>query len=748
MAALLPTALLVLGGALPTGPAPKALEFDHFPSRLHAFVWRNYELVPLSRMAEVVGGTEAQLAAIATAMGLPDQAEITEDQQRRSYITTIRKNWHLLPYEQLLTLLGWTEEELAYALKEDDFLWAKLGGLKPACEPLRYEPPTDPMRERERWMREVLSRRFPEGLRAPDEAPFAFVDELSRPPDETRPLPPGSRFSPRFCYSYFALYGDPLLEADLDPYPDGYLARLARMGVNGVWLQVVLYKLAPFPWDPSLSEGHETRIANLRRLVERARAHGIGIYLYLNEPRTMPLTFFDDHPELRGVQEGDVATLCTSAPEVREYLRSSVERIFREVPDLGGAFTITASENLTNCWSHYQGANCPRCAQRGAAEVIADVNAAIAEGIRASGSDAEFIVWDWGWPDDQAEAIIQRLPDGVILQSVSEWSLPIERGGVESAVGEYSISSVGPGPRASRHWALARARGLRTSAKVQVGCTWELSAMPYIPATELVAEHLCNLANGVGSEGAPVDALMLGWTLGGSPSPHRELARVVDSMRNPTPEEALRRVAVSRFGPTNAPAVLDAWHTMSVAFREFPYHGGVVYTAPMQYGPSNLLWAQPTGYRATMVGFPYDDLDTWRAIYPREVFARQLELVSAGFEEGVRKLREQAARATDDAAEALASEADVAEGAWLHFRSSAAQARFVMARDAGDAEAVRELLDQEADTARRLYAIRMRDSRIGFEASNHYYYMPLDLVEKVLNCEYLTDEWLPSLSPQ
>ncbi len=187
---------------------------------------------------------------------------------------------------------------------------------------------------------------------------------------------------------------------------------------------------------------------------------------------------------------------------------------------------------------------------------------------------------------------------------------------------------------------------------------------------------------------------------------------------------------------------------MSVAFREFPYHGGVVYTAPMQYGPSNLLWAQPTGYRATMVGFPYDDLDTWRAIYPREVFARQLELVSAGFEEGVRKLREQAARATDDAAEALASEADVAEGAWLHFRSSAAQARFVMARDAGDAEAVRELLDQEADTARRLYAIRMRDSRIGFEASNHYYYMPLDLVEKVLNCEYLTDEWLPSLSPQ
>ena len=30
-----------------------------------------------------------------------------------------------------------------------------------------------------------------------------------------------------------------------------------------------------------------------------------------------------------------------------------------------------------------------------------------------------------------------------------------------------------------------------------------------------------------------------------------------------------------------------------------------------------------------------------------------------------------------------------------------------------------------------------RDSRIGFEASNQYYYVPLDLVEKVINCHDL-----------
>ena len=64
------------------------------------------------------------------------------------------------------------------------------------------------------------------------------------------------------------------------------------------------------------------------------------------------------------------------------------------------------------------------------------------------------------------------------------------------------------------------------------------------------------------------------------------------------------------------------------------------------------------------------------------------------------------------------------EAAAIHFRSTANQARFVMAR--------------------RLHAIQTRDSRIGFEASNQYYYVPVDLVEKVINCQDLLTRWLPT----
>jgi hypothetical protein len=39
--------------------------------------------------------------------------------------------------------------------------------------------------------------------------------------------------------------------------------------------------------------------------------------------------------------------------------------------------------------------------------------------------------------------------------------------------------------------------------------------------------------------------------------------------------------------------------------------------------------------------------------------------------------------------------------------------------------------------ARELFTLSRLDSRIGFEASNQYCYLPLDLVEKVVNCQWI-----------
>lgn len=748
---------------LPRGSAPPPVSLPHFPSRLHAIVWRNWHLVPRDRLARVVGAKPADIRRLGHALGLADPPRITADLERRSALTVIRRNWHLLPYEQLLELLRWTPEQMAFALREDDFLYIKLGNLKPQCEPIHYTPPTDAVRAREAAIANAVRQTFPEGVGSREDPLFGFVTELSAPPPHASAREPRrpSSFSPRFCYSYFALYGDPLLETATDPYPDGYLARLAEAGVDGVWLQGVLYKLARFPWEPERSARYEERLANLRKLVARARQHGIGIWLYLNEPRAMPLAFFSQRPELKGTVEGDHAALCTSVPAVQDYVRRAVASISRAVPGLAGFFTITASENFTNCWSHGAGNACPHCANRSAAEVIAEVNRLIVEGIRvghpAPAGAPRLLAWDWGWADAWVDDLVRRLPTEVSLMSVSEWSIPIRRGGVETTVGEYSISTIGPGPRAQRHWALARQRGLRTIAKIQAGCTWELSAVPYIPAVENVAQHAANLRE------AGLDGLMLGWTLGGYPSPNLEVVAAMaagdGSQARLSPEEAMQRVAARRFGATLAPAFVQAWRAFSAAFREFPFHGGLVYNAPMQFGPSNLLWGEPTGYHATMVGFPYDDLDGWRQVYPVATFIGQFEKVADGFEHALGSLRHTVAQHASGLTAAVrrtcARELSVAEAAALHFRTVANQARFVAARQAlataksADAAApwltaIEQVLRAELDLARRLHELQRRDSRLGFEASNQYFFIPADLAEKVINCQDLLERWLPA----
>ncbi len=231
---------------------------------------------------------------------------------------------------------------------------------------------------------------------------------------------------------------------------------------------------------------------------------------------------------------------------MRRWLRDALAYVFREVPGLGGVFTITASENLTNCASHGGWQSCPHCKNRTYAEIIADVNTLIEEGVHRGNPKAKVIVWDWQWHDKTPE-IIARLPKSVWLMSVSEWALPLDRGGVALKVNEYSVSAVGPGPRATLHWKLAQEAGLKTVAKVQLNNSWELSTVPYLPVMDLVAQHCHNLAL------AGLDGMMLSWSLGGYPSPSLEIAARFRAKPVPSTEEVLNAVAVARYGAGGAP---------------------------------------------------------------------------------------------------------------------------------------------------------------------------------------------------
>src|SRR5690606_31918584 len=93
-------------------------------------------------------------------------------------------------------------------------------------------------------------------------------------------------------------------------------------------------------------------------------------------------------------------------------------------------------------------------------------------------------------------------------------------------------------------------------------------------------------------------------------------------------------------------------------------------------------YPKPTGYAATMVGFPYDDLNGWRGQYPRDVFVYQFDKMADGWKKGL-ELFEKMILLADPEKQALAQDDFyLAQAVYLHFTSVANQARFVIARDA------------------------------------------------------------------
>jgi hypothetical protein len=731
---------------LPQGEARPAIVSGYFPDRVHEFVFRNWMAVDPAKLARILGASVEEVNAVAVSMGLPANPRVQPEMRERGYVTLIRRNWHLLPYEQLLEMLDMTAEQLSVMLREEDFLWIKLGRVKPLCEPIRYQAPDDPAKTRAAEIKRIVEEDFGDAIGRSSEPRFDFVRQLSLPM-AIEGKDADSTVGLRIVYSYVAVYGDPLLNSRLNPYPDGLLARLAASGINGVWMQGVLRDLAPGAEAfPEFGAEHEKRLASLRELVSRAKKHGIGVYLYINEPRGMPAAFFEKHPEVVGVKETDLTAMCTSHASVRKWLSDALAHVFREVPDLAGIYTITASENLTNCASHGAWKSCERCKDRSDADIICEVVTALEEGVHRGAPDAKVLVSDWGWRGHgDAPDMIERIPKSAWLMSVSEWHLPIERGGIKSTVGEYSISAVGPGPRSQAHWKVARESGLKIGTEIQFNNTCEIASLPYLPVMDLVAEHCSNLSP------MKLDSMFIGWTMGGYPSPNLRIPAMMARTPAPSIETVLDELALERFGEDGAPHARKAWTQLSNAYREYPFHIGVVYTSPVQWGAANPLYPVKTGYSATMWGIPYDDLTGWRGPYPPEIFAAQFEKMAKGWRSGIDELRTATEKAPEASREDVRGDLRLAHAAGIHFQSVANQSRYVMARDAIADTAnpvtaqerdrlkgeIKRVLESEIDLAKQLFAIAQADSRIGFEPSCQYFYLPLDLVEKVIDCRWL-----------
>lgn len=713
-----------------------------FPDALSAYVWRNWFTGPHDRLAAAIGASEAEFDEIGAEMGLGLQSVDSKEWRAKGYITNIRRNWHLLPYDQLCQAIGMSREELKFSLLEDDVLYIKLGMVKPKCDRIEY---SKEIASKGRSKRLELARYLAEeGIADLSEEPrFKFIHSLAAVDPKLAPESgvAASPFDFRLIFSYFSDFGDPLADPEIGSCPEGLLQRLSAQGVNAVWLHVLLSSLVEVPGFPEYGIGGRERLANLKKLVGRAARYGVKIYLYLNEPRGEFPEFFakNGREDLIGAKPKDGIVLgkwcfCSSIPENLERLSDSVAKVFSQVEGLGGIFTITCSENLTNCASRPGfKETCPRCRNRSRAEIIADTNNAMIRGMKRASPTAEALIWNWAWPKDEEPEIIKRLDTGnVRVMCISEAGIRTVFGGVTNHVEDYSIGVVGPGERAKGVWNDCRAHNLKPVAKVQVCASWELSTLPYLPTMELNARHAVNLAN------LGIDGVMLSWSLGGYPGPNLSVySELRKGEREPGP--MLDRLAAKMYGPRAVGGVRKAWKQFADGFVQFPNNKMLLYFGPQQMGSANPLYPEKVKFEPTMVGIPYDGQFYWRGPFPVKVFEEQFDKVAAGFAEGCETFREAIGLMEGEKRRSALRELALFRAATLHFASSADLSRFVTARNSGDKASMAEIARREMVRAKELLGYARADSRIGYESSNQYVYTPQDIREKILGCRVILE---------
>ncbi len=693
---------------------------NNFPTVWQTVIFRNYGFVDSEKIAKTLQTDVATIDAEAKRLGI-SYFERIKDFDENGYITIIRNNWFLLPYEQLCTLTGFSMEKLEFVLKEEDFLWVKLANFKPQCKPVKYKPLSKTAIKKTENIAKIVSKYYENGYGKY----FKFFDNLS-----LVEVKADSSTGTRMIHGYITPCGD-VFTYDSNTYlPDALLSTYAQNGVNAIFIHGLLSALSYYPFNPKLCEGYEERRKELKSLIKRAERFGIKIYLYLNEPRCLDLADFKGKEYLKGTISGNTATLCMEQKEVQDYLYTSVKDLLVALENLGGIFTITMSENLTNCSSRVGDVMCPVCANVRVEETVTKVNNIMLKACQDSNTGAELIANIWGWDsfreftDENVKNSFKLLDKDVAVMATSEYSLEFEKGGVKNRLTEYSISTPGPSQTSKNNFKLAGKYGHKLYAKIQIACSWECACVPYVPVFDLTYKHVKNL------DKLGIKNFLLTWTLGGYPSPSLDMISSVSSGLS------LNDWYNKYFGEFGE-EVHNAVKKLCKGFSEYPLDVSSLYYSPETMGAGNLWNVEPDNKASAMVSYAFDDYKFWCGAYGYDVYVNQLKKLLKGFKQGINALTK-IKNPSDKVKEVLL----YAKVCHNHFEASLLHTQYSYLKTdilANKAE-ILKVVKAGIKNADEMIGLQEQDSRIAYEASNHYFYIKSNLVEKVINLKRIYKE--------
>ena len=536
---------------------------------------------------------------------------------------------------------------------------------------------------------------------------------------------------------------------DVDYYPENYLDRLAREGVNGLWLTVAFADFSK-ELTGDWPEGARKRLGKLRQTVAKCAKHGIRIWLFCIEPieqdfRKSPLAL--KHPDWIGcTYDNLMGTMCASHPGVQRYIADTVRDIFAAVPGLGGIINISNGERVTSCLSicslatHPCRTLCPRCKDVPPAELLGRVNRCFVNGMRAAGSDGALISWIYRGarpmlPDWVVEGA-RTAPDGVIQQNNFETGVIVNQEGRMHIGEDYWIAQPGPSCAFAEVAKAARAAGRRISAKIQVSCCHEIATIPVLPVPGLLYRKF------KGMHALGVTDAMYCWYFGSAPGLMNRAAGELAYEDFKDGEDAfLKRLAAEDWGE-DAERIGRIWKCCSDGFAHYPvsnamqyygpFHQGVVWPlrADIEMRPLGSSWSpnQPAG--GDMIGECLLDFDLREALS----LARKMCAETAKAEADLAALERKYAGRTERMKDLglvrafccqLEAARDIFEFYYLR-REAVHGSRHGETQSALRALArMREIAAREKEIAACMKRLCLADSRLGFHSeAESYIYFP------------------------
>lgn len=538
-------------------------------------------------------------------------------------------------------------------------------------------------------------------------------------------------------------FGDELSD-NIDYYPEEYLNRLAHDGSNAIWIYTRFSDIIPSAVIEEYGRDYQRRIDKLNKVCDKCEKYGIGVYVFAIEPEAPTdekiikkysglLGTVSSFAEFRKAN-GNRA-FCTHTKLGREYCIDATKKLCTLVPKLAGFISITAGERITSCAAE-AGNTCPVCGHIDRGESLAQTIDCLKEGMRQSGSAAEFISWTYGhrtWENRDISDYVKYAPSDIMLmQNFEDMGYAEQLGKIRQGV-DYWLSYPGPSGLFEHTAAEAQRMGKHMYAKMQVCTSHEVATLPYIPTPGIIFDKF------KGAYHYGVEGVMESWYFGNYPSimskAAGELAFYYDFADK---DKFLNRLASIYCGRTNAKKLTEAWKCFEEGYKNYPLNVMFSYYGPMHDGICWELYLKPRNFSLSRSWLMTDRTDGDR-IYEALMCGHTLEetiilseRMCSSFEKGIGKLAN---------AEIPLEHTSVIQALYVLFLSGTNILKFYKMREQlgfgeGDAsnllEEMRKIVIDEIRLSEMMIKLCEDDKRLGYHSeAEAYKFFPEKIKDRI-----------------